>query len=356
MHAPSVGRRAFTLVELLVVIAIIGILMGLLLPAVQAVREAARRTECLNNIRQLGMACLNYESAFKRLPHGWRVDPSDESNQWYRWGWTTYILPQVEQDNLYRQYALQQNMFWLDTGVNDPFVNVAGESLHDFTVATLICPSDPAPNENINVPFSPANRTDPPPLPKSNYGGSFGVDSFVTGFDVGDVDVPHTGPFYANSKTRTSHFRDGSTSTILIGERSGSDPEFGTTPSVLIRVGLIENESDDPTDWLDLTAANQVCQGPFNISASPVPLPGNTYLEDAGTGLTSDAFLLNKADITDGVENWAYHYGYASAHSGAVNMVFADGHTQTMADTVDYSVLQQLLHMNDGRVIDMSGL
>src|SRR4051794_21681889 len=93
------ARRSigFTLVELLVVIAIIGILVALLLPAIQAAREAARRSQCQNHLKQLGLACLNYESAKKRLPQGFISQPSGVE----AWAWSTFILPYIEEQALY---------------------------------------------------------------------------------------------------------------------------------------------------------------------------------------------------------------------------------------------------------------
>ncbi|MCH2179135.1 MAG: DUF1559 domain-containing protein, partial [Mariniblastus sp.] len=104
----SPKKKGFTLVELLVVIAIIGILIGMLLPAVQQVREAARRTTCANNARQLSLAMLNYESALGTFPPGLRCDtPADSAGiiqdaSWKTlWSWGTFVLPYVEQNNLY---------------------------------------------------------------------------------------------------------------------------------------------------------------------------------------------------------------------------------------------------------------
>ena len=97
-------RRGFTLVELLVVIAIIGILIGMLLPAVQAVREAARRISCANKIHQIAIALHNYESAHMRFPYGWKSDdsPADPG-----YGWMAYTLPFVEQDNIQIDFKLK---------------------------------------------------------------------------------------------------------------------------------------------------------------------------------------------------------------------------------------------------------
>ena len=98
----SVNRSGFTLVELLVVIAIIGILIALLLPAVQAAREAARRSQCSNNLKQLGLAMHNYHDTFKSLPPGW-ANAVGHGNNYALWGWGAMILPFVEQGALHRE-------------------------------------------------------------------------------------------------------------------------------------------------------------------------------------------------------------------------------------------------------------
>lgn len=103
--------RGFSLVELLVAIAIIGILVGLLLPAVQGIREAARRTSCLNNVRQLTLAALQYQSTFRQLPPGWRDKGTSDKVPLPGWGWQFYLLPQMEQGNLYNSINPQLPVF-----------------------------------------------------------------------------------------------------------------------------------------------------------------------------------------------------------------------------------------------------
>ncbi len=122
-------RSAFTLVELLVVIAIIGILVGLLLPAVQAAREAARRIQCTNNVRQLGLATHNYESATGRLPSGWVSNGlSGEPG----WGWSAALLPYMEGSNI-------TNRIDWRIAIED----LTHKDIRETVVATFNCPSDP---------------------------------------------------------------------------------------------------------------------------------------------------------------------------------------------------------------------
>ena len=206
------ARTGFTLIELLVVIAIIAILIGLLLPAVQKVREAAARTKCQNNLKQLGLAMHNYHAAHGYLPPGYSSNPvtlptgADASfDSGPGWGWGTYLLPYLEQEPLYRKIDLKQ-------GIESPANAVARVQV----LAVFRCPSDvPVPDgEVFDV---PGDGT--PSIARvafANYAAMFGRGEASETPDRGD------GVFYRNSRVKLEHIADGTSQTLAAGERSGS--------------------------------------------------------------------------------------------------------------------------------------
>jgi prepilin-type N-terminal cleavage/methylation domain-containing protein len=202
-------RRAFTLVELLVVIAIIGLLVALLLPAVQAAREAARMTSCKNNIKQIGLALHNCHDTYRRLPMGWMTNggPEDPNG----WGWAAAILPQMEHGNV-------QSQIRFDRPIDDPVNQAARESL----IATYMCPSDPGePTFQIHGfgpddEFANQDQIGSPMflVAKSNYAGVFGLS------EIENVPSAGEGTFFHNSRLTFASVTDGLSNTFIVGERN----------------------------------------------------------------------------------------------------------------------------------------
>ncbi len=242
-------QRAFTLVELLVVIAIIGILVGLLLPAVQAAREAARRMQCSNNIRQLGLAAHNYEGAHKQLPSGWiSFARSGEPG----WGWAAGLLPFMEGSTLHNQIDSR-------IAIEDPL----HETVRTTVVPTFLCPSDIGDNifeiaegnghthSPLSTPFGVHDIDEDGDklfrISKGNYVGMFGS------FELEEAPYAGDGIFYGNSRTKFRDITDGLSNTLMIGERSsqlgkslwqGNIPE-AAEPHARI-VGVADHAPNDP--------------------------------------------------------------------------------------------------------------
>lgn len=215
-------RRAFTLVELLVVIAIIGVLVALLLPAVQAARESARRMKCQNNLKQISLGLHNYHDVFLVFPPG-----AIKSNQT---SWTVFILPFLEQKGLYDQFVFTQGAY--NSGAGQ-----VGRGRNGLTkVPFYLCPSSQAEkmqvggNNNVNTP----DLVDGAPPYTTHYYGNMGPKgASISGANyefrnVGQGGFSQHGVFEVESKIRIAQISDGTSNTILVGENSFHDQLFGS--------------------------------------------------------------------------------------------------------------------------------
>jgi len=309
----NTSHGGFTLVELLVVIAIIGILIGMLLPAVQQVREAARRSACSNNIRQIGIAMHNYESAFNRLPPGTqgccRI-PGDN--------WATSIFDYMEASNVRDQLDLSVE-FRLS-----PNAEVISETI----IPTFICPSGPRSGSPI---FSDRFDRDNPGVAQGTwYTASIGPTEpdncvFCPFGNSGSPDNPccqgdnfgtpdeslarSTGMFGRSLKPviNLSQVRDGTSNTFLVGESLPEDNNFNS-----------------------LFAIN------FPLSSTAIPINNfrnNTRGDDFGP-----------------LSGWWEISGFKSAHPGGVNMCMADASVQYIPETIDYLIFNALGSRDGGEV------
>ncbi len=223
-------RAGFTLIELLVVIAIIAVLIGLLLPAVQKVREAAARLKCKNNLKQIGLACHSYHDRTGALPPGYATAlMSNGTENGPGWGWATFLLDDLEQGNLRRQ---------IDTNVQ------IGAAQHTTArtqpLKVFLCPSDP----EVGT-FVVAGTSPPVSVAHANYVGVFGTN------EPDDNPSAGNGTFFRNSKVRFGDITDGLSNTYIVGERSSNialATWTGALPGAV--VPLVSNPSETEGNFL----------------------------------------------------------------------------------------------------------
>ena len=235
MTLRPVGKRGFTLIELLVVIAIIAILIALLLPAVQQAREAARRTQCRNNLKQIGLALHNYHDVFMMFPSGVVserpnsgtgctvvTDTRNDTGEYCdragglgaSWGWASMIMPYMDQAGLYKTMNVG------DTPLHT-LITLNPQRLHQTVLPAFRCPSDTGPSVNDRSGYNNRGRWDQPVhLPAtSNYHANFG-HSRVRAPRRASHSFQFTGPFGFDSDTTFGDMNDGASNTVLAGERA----------------------------------------------------------------------------------------------------------------------------------------
>jgi prepilin-type N-terminal cleavage/methylation domain-containing protein/prepilin-type processing-associated H-X9-DG protein len=334
------ARRAFTLIELLVVIAIIAILIGLLLPAVQKVREAAARMKCSNNLKQIGLALHNYHDANNRFPPGYvdgNTDPNStpDNDVGPGWGWATFLLPYVEQDNLYKRINLGGPV---GAGVN------AQVSLTPLTIHQ--CPSD---GNQQTVPIWDSNFSTPiAQVAHGNYVGCNGWEECFNGAGgnplagngqdglSGGFGGAGVGMFWRNSRVTFGSITDGTSNTIAVGERSSNH---------------------SPTTW---TGAVPGGRCPAWMATTPFTAP-NTPPQSAPTGPNGSAY-----DNADFGESLVLAHGNAthlpsadnpffdpdtfySMHTGqGANFLFADGSVHFLTSGINPLTYQYLCTIAGG--------
>ena len=317
LHSASPARRrrsrAFTLVELLVVIAIIAILIALLLPAVQQAREAARRTQCKNNAKQLALALQNYQEVHRMFPAGHMESGWDGPSYRHQFSWLTYLLPYVEQANVYALIDFSRVDLALSASQNTAF-QAAGKT----DVPVFICPSDPT------------GRTNPNWAP-TNYLGNQGTLCAAR-------DKNGNGLFGHNSWIRISDVTDGTSQTIAAGEILKGDFNASTTRDNYIFVRNAANASDVDT-----------CQS-FPPNASDL---GGVWL---GGPPQNNMFSTNRPPNDLRYDCIAPNFGCTnfaarSLHAGGAQLIFADGSVHFISENISPGVYQALGTRNGGEVV-----
>jgi len=281
---PRLPRRGFTLIELLVVIAIIAILIALLLPAVQQAREAARRSQCRNNMAQIGLALHNYELAFTVFPPG-TVNPEGPivtEPKGYHMSWTVQILPHIDRAPIYKRIDFTKGVY------DEP-----NTAMGQLVVPTYTCPSEAVTwNEQSEK--------------LSSYAATYHHER-------GDIAEGNTGIMSLNTSTRTEAVDDGLSSTLVVGERSN------------IRTDL---------SWMSGTLATLRAATGINRRWGP-----NQFGPPQGMPMPADGDEVPVLEIAD---------GFGSRHVGGGHFVIGDGAVRFVSENIDPSVLSSLVNKSDG--------
>ncbi len=320
-------RRAFTLIELLVVIAIIAILIGLLLPAVQKVREAAARTQCSNNLKQLGLGFHNYHDPNNGLPANIRPDAVST----VRVRWLTYLLPYIEQDNLYRGVNLSKN--WADPTANG--TGPSNATLFGTRLKTVECPSAPqAGSPNDGAPdTSPAWANI---VSNGDYSGFYGVSpELVT---LGLVDAASgkvdNGAMSKTTKINFNGFTDGLSNTLHLTESAGRPAVWRLGKLVTKANG---NSRVNGSGWCRPASELNVLRG---ASADGTTFPGPNAVN-----VTNGETLGTYPHPFYNVDGTGQIYAF---HTGGANALFGDGSVRFLRASIGIRALSALVTRNGG--------
>ena len=315
------GRRGFTLIELLVVIAIIAILVALLLPAVQQAREAARRTQCKNNLMQIGLAITNYEMQYERLPPG-TIDTKGPIQSveggGYHMSWIVQILPHLDQSNVYNKFDFSKSVY-------DP----ANAIPRSAQIVTVLCPSEPGPS-TLPIPERPGAggmagmglAMAPVGVSGSGAGGdSIALSSFAAMHNDLEmpIDVNNDGTFFLNSALQSRDIPDGMSHTIFVGEKLRTNDDLG---------------------WASGTRAT------LRNTGATKPIAGGGAAKNT-IGLAKPQFGVPPVPVASPLLVGVF----GSNHTGGAHFGIGDGAVRFISQNIDAVTFQLLANRKDGEIV-----
>jgi len=314
----------FTLIELLVVIAIIAVLIALLLPAVQSAREAARRAQCVNNLKQLGIACHNYHDVMGSFPTGLYLHPAYSTGPaWNNSSWLVLMLPQLEQQPLYN--AVNFSVMW---GTN-PLFNWAqiyyGEqnsTVRTTVISSFGCPTDPSKRvDNTN-----ADEIWDAPAAGTSYVGNIGDNCLACAPAQGTVTFCAAvgyncrGPQLADKDPNTNS-----------GGGSGIFWRYGSNVSIPMVTDGTSNTFMAGEQIMGITRWNAWAHANQSVGTTAMPLN----------------YKLNPPNVDD----WVYQYTFRSQHPGGANFLFCDGSVKFIKQTINFATYQQVSTRDLGEIV-----
>jgi prepilin-type N-terminal cleavage/methylation domain-containing protein/prepilin-type processing-associated H-X9-DG protein len=371
-------RRGFTLVELLVVIAIIGILVALLLPAIQAAREAARRSQCTNNMKQLGLGVLNYESGRRKLPPPGQCDSTGGATTTYMIHSTaTYILPYIEQSAVYDMFDFKTDpiVAYSATPSGDAYKTATGCLIHKLSkgrnyddpahprgqlaaktkIESFICPTTPIANEARDpahgygaIDYMVAALSD---IDARVGSATYGMRTTPSGSEEWKSQV--VAPMLDCDGGGVHRVTDGTSHTILWIEDAGrAHPEVASFGVFSTRFTPVSGAADPINNasgangrrafaWADADAVSNGYSGPSNATASRVAQLNN-YANPEG-GPTECPWSTNNCGPND--EPFSFH-------PGGLNATMGDGSVRFMPDSIDGVIVKWLVGADDGQVLN----
>ena len=309
MPTPKPSRPAFTLIELLVVIAIIAILIGLLLPAVQKVRESAARMKCQNNLKQLGLAFNNFHSTYGCFPPGGLSGATDNvtlsaarrvgvNTPGVVHSWSPFLLPYIEQDNIYRQYSFTVN-----------WNNAANQAAIANTIPTFLCPSAPGSGNRVCTGGGVNN-------PPSDYAPNNAYSSALATAGYCDVVADYNGVMQVNRTYSVAEVRDGASNTLMLSECAGR-------PDAWVQGKLVGTGTRQDGGWANRDN-EYIVHGALTSNGTTAPGPCHT-------------------NCNNGNEVYSFH-------SGGANHVFADGSVHFITAGMDIRLFVRFVTRQAGDI------
>lgn len=329
---PVHGRSGFTLVELLVVIAIIGVLVALLLPAVQAAREAARRTQCVSSSKQLALALHSYESAHGAVPENFRPSGRTYESDYITVGWMQGILPYIEQQALFNR---------IDRKL--PSLSGANLEVARTPIPVLLCPSDSTNNGGLLTrrsdyhSFSNLRKFDGDPLAVTNYkascGSNWGWGEFAGHFSTAGKNAHDTnGLLRCNGLICSNSFNEPPTPDLAVAEDNRT--KYRQIEDGLSNTFAIGEAIPSFTAWNWWFCNNA------SMATCAVPLNTQTRLPPVDAALSS-------------ATEWVRTMSFNSFHPGGANFAMCDGSVTFITDEIDYTAYKALATISGGEVISL---